>query len=666
MNSLSLKIKVPLFFLSIVILTFIIYCFIGITIYTHKVENGNKKYLTKLAAESTYELLTGNSGRLNSRILLWLKDEQYIKSILYIDDKFNIIANADIKKIGTRLSIDCITKILENHILTNKPKLILKTRNKQTYAVPIYYMDQNIGYLIADIRPFNIFNFVFRNNYEIKFTLLLAFIAGALIILITSYFLSKRIVDPIMQINKVINSFISSDEFELEGIPINHLRFKKSKHCTVAKNKIETGKMCWEHFLDDKGFAEHNPLSIPCFECPVFLINEGDEIKNLTLFLNQFIFSTKHHFFKKHAYSQSLEKLVKKRTHKLLSETKKTLSIINNIIEGILVTDSQGKIIQINHNAIDLLKIKQSRGNLINKNILNIIEDDAINRTIKQSLALFENDSSSPIELELADSDNQYIKIKSSCVEQGQDNKQALTIHLIEDITNTKLLEHFKTEIFHTISHDLKNPLTSIMGYVDLTLSGSENKSLSKNQTKYLKRALSSSEDMQVLIQNLMNVIKLQSAKIKLDKINFLIKDLFQDIKDVFYPIFDSHDILQTITVNPNDLQIKADYFRLKEALSNIISNSIKASRNITITTYAEKKHNNIILKIVDNGPGIPKEKLRYIFEKFTQLSTYKDSSEGLGIGLSIVKSIINLHNGTISVESEPSKGTIFTIILPQ
>ena len=168
------------------------------------------------------------------------------------------------------------------------------------------------------------------------------------------------------------------------------------------------------------------------------------------------------------------------------------------------------------------------------------------------------------------------------------------------------------------------------------------------------------------MIKDLSDLVKLETAKITLKKFSFPVQDFFFDLEDTFYPKLVARNIKLNIKTEPEMMMITADYFRLKQVFSNLISNAIKMGVSIDINLSAFENDQQSILIVEDTGMGIPPDKLPFIFEKFTRLYTYTDKSEGLGLGLSIVKSLINLHNGTITVESELDKGTKFTIILPK
>jgi two-component system phosphate regulon sensor histidine kinase PhoR len=410
----------------------------------------------------------------------------------------------------------------------------------------------------------------------------------------------------------------------------------------------------------------------PCFDCPVFISREDDEIDRLKIFLNHLISKMRYHYKQSKQYSRSLEEKVNRRTVELremaddlIAANLKTQMIVDNVAEGIVVVDSNNLIIQFNQKAKENLFINvdiQIFGSKfeeiladksIAEKIINVIEET------KSSQKGFETE----LFYEVNDS-KKHLWVRTTIVD-NEKLEEFFVILLIRDITNEKIVDNFKNDFFHMISHDLKNPLSSVIGFLDLLLQGSAKDRIQDKQRKYLEIASKSAGDLKKMLDDLSTIIKMQSHEIKLDKNLFYLQDLFEEVKQSFYPLFIQKNVDFKYKVTPDDLKIKADYHRLKQVLSNLIGNSIKSGNDIDIRLEAVKISSNIIIVVEDNGEGIPPDKIPLLFERFTQFFKYQDASQGLGLGLSIVKNIINLHNGYINVDSQVNKGTKFTITLP-
>jgi len=675
MRNISIKIKIPLVFTIISIVIFLVSIVILSFFTQKKIELANIRLLSKFAISNSYELLMKNKPVLNSRINIWMNNEKYVKKLYFIDHKMNIIAPIEVG-VG---SIDYrIKKFIKRDIGKKQRFFQERLDNKSNVLImPIRIGEITIGYLFAIIKRDNIIDILLDSQDYIKFSAILIFIMGSLVVIATAYLLSSKIVEPIMEIINYINLYTHTNPLSIKPIPLkNHLPCWQVKNCTKkckAHNQFLAN--CWEKYFNINTIKKRNPMSFPCYECEVFLRQEKDEMEKLKIFLNQLISSIQFHYQKNKMYSTSLEEMIgdrtkelQGRTDELLAETKKSQLIINNIIEGILVTDLDCKLLQINSNAIELLKIKKDlRESHDYPEVVEFINNPLLAQTILQIINdTISNKTSQVIEFkENYEGTEQFLLIKTSLIQDGKTNTN-MVICLIEDITNNKLLDHFKNEFFNTISHDLKNPLTSVVGFLDLVLHGPDNDTLSERHRKLLNFAFHSSEDLQRMILDLSDLVRLQTNKIKLNKITFPVKDFFYELEDAFYPKLVENRITLEYSVIPDNLLLYADYYRLKQVFSNLIGNAVKAGSGITVYLKAEEQNNQIVMIVQDTGNGIPPEKLPFIFEKFTRLYTYQDKSEGLGLGLSIVKTLVNLHNGNITVESVITKGTTFTIAIPK
>lgn len=669
MKKISLKIKVPIIFTSTIVITALVSLFIIGFFSQKKIEILHSSLLSKFAQEHSHDLLTKNKKSLDYKMQVWLKNEKYFFALLYLDNEGLIISSYGTKNQNYQKII--LKTIKKTHNKSNSITII-RAQDKDLLIMPIRSNNFNLGYLVALAPPNNIFSFITNTSNEVKNTAFYIFIAGIFIIAITSYFLIRFLLKPILEMSDFATQNTHLNPSSLRPFPI-----KNQQYCWIIKNCKKTNckyykqknKTCWNKLLE---YPSGNPIPMPCMDCEVFLNKTGDEIENLKLFLNQLITSMKHHYDKNKSYSLSLEEMINARTKelkiktkKLELETQKSNLLLENVSEAIIVTDMKGKIVQFNGLALELFNIiipeKLSFPYLIHQ----IIQDQKIakeiNKIISTTIDLEQGQTS---EFSYSQTGNErYLSVKTTILQEPQHNSNMI-ICLARNITNNKLLENFKEEFFHMISHDLKNPLTSIIGFLDLLRNGSERKGLNNNQIKYLNYAYNSSHEMQFMLKDLSNIVKLQTQRVTLNKISFSIHELLEDISTVFLPEVTKNQLKIDFSIQPSQAKLTADYQKIKQILTNLIANAIKANSTL-IKITAIQKNKNTVFSIKDNGQGIPPNKLPYIFEKFTQLYTYQDKEEGLGLGLAIVKSLINLHNGNINVSSKENKGTEFIITLP-
>jgi signal transduction histidine kinase len=224
-------------------------------------------------------------------------------------------------------------------------------------------------------------------------------------------------------------------------------------------------------------------------------------------------------------------------------------------------------------------------------------------------------------------------------------------------------------ELIRNISHDLKTPLTAIKGYVEGILDGIATSP--ERQEKYLRTIANKAGDMDKLIDELTIYSKLDTNRVPYSFEKIKLKDYFDDECEKIKLDLDAQDIeLDYHCYAGNDVMIVADAEQLRRVVNNIVSNSVKYCSNdrktrIGIAAYDEGEYAHIVMS--DNGKGIGSSELPRIFERFYRTDASRNSKQGgSGIGLAIVKKIIEDHKGKIWAESVEGEGTTMHIYLPE
>ncbi|MGC8675974.1 MAG: ATP-binding protein [Candidatus Micrarchaeia archaeon] len=234
--------------------------------------------------------------------------------------------------------------------------------------------------------------------------------------------------------------------------------------------------------------------------------------------------------------------------------------------------------------------------------------------------------------------------------------------------SNYKAESDLKTQFIYNISHDLKTPLTNIKGFAKLLYEGSFGE-LSAEQNEHLNIIISESERLMQLIQQILDVAKLSSGKIKLDlqKIRFEELGNNPSIKSLA-EMAQKKGLAFEWHVDYNVPEFIGDPNRIIQVLVNLIGNAVKFTEHGGIRVSAFRKGKNVRVEVSDTGIGISKEDKAKLFRKFYQLQhkgLTKQEGSGTGLGLVIAKEIVNLHGGKIGVISEPGKGSTFWFTLP-
>lgn len=233
---------------------------------------------------------------------------------------------------------------------------------------------------------------------------------------------------------------------------------------------------------------------------------------------------------------------------------------------------------------------------------------------------------------------------------------------LSEAITKSKTAEKIKTDFIANVSHELRTPLNAIIGFSDL-LQNKRIGELNEKQTGYVKDIQASSINLLGMINEILDISKLENSSTQLVKQTFDISMVINEVTTLLYPLFEKKNI--KLIKNIEEFEINADYQKIKQVLFNLLSNALKFTKN-KIKIIVQKIDSKVVIKVIDNGIGIEKKNQKKIFNKFTQINDYSTKNESsTGLGLTISKEFVKLHNGKIEVESELNKGATFIITLP-
>ena len=234
------------------------------------------------------------------------------------------------------------------------------------------------------------------------------------------------------------------------------------------------------------------------------------------------------------------------------------------------------------------------------------------------------------------------------------------------EIETLKVREEYRREFLGNISHELKTPLFTVQGYLSTLLDGAmDDKKIRK---KYLERAEKGVERLVYIVEDLDMISKLEMGDVNLELSKFNIVDLVQSVFDLLEMVADKKNIILMFDRKYNKaINVFADQEKIQQVLSNLIMNSIKYGKEngTTEVTIEDLVDDKIIVRIRDNGEGIEKQNIPRLFERFFRVDKSGARSEGgSGLGLSIVKHIIEAHGEKIYVESEFGIGSEFSFTL--
>lgn len=230
-----------------------------------------------------------------------------------------------------------------------------------------------------------------------------------------------------------------------------------------------------------------------------------------------------------------------------------------------------------------------------------------------------------------------------------------------------KSLESLKTEFLQTISHELRSPLTPILGYLELMRDGDMGE-LTTKQKEVVEEMHLCGKNMQMVVDELLEVASIQAGKLSLEFEDVDLQPvLWQAVKGIRKYADDNH--IRVETRFPSDpLWVMGDRRSLAEIITHLVRNAVKFNREKgKVEVEAKVKDKGIEIRVSDNGIGISKDKLDRIYEAFYQVeSSSARHYEGVGLGLYLVKRLVDVHSGAIEVQSEEGSGTTFTVFIPR
>ncbi len=322
-------------------------------------------------------------------------------------------------------------------------------------------------------------------------------------------------------------------------------------------------------------------------------------------------------------------------------------TILTEIENGVIVVDKDHRLLLINQTAMDGLGIKED---CLGLKAEEVFEDPKLVALLTAS-----GNQSKREDLELGDG-----RVFSAQRTPIEGVGQAV---VTQDITHLKELDRIKSDFVTTVSHDLRSPLTAILGYIELVERAGQ---VNELQKEFIHRVQSSVQQISSLISDLLDLGRIE-AGLDTTKEIVDIAELSREAMVCAEGSAQKAGVNFVGSIMQEMGYIFGDPIRLRQMIGNLLDNAIKYSKpGGSVKFDANSEDEQIILRISDNGPGIPRDEQPFLFERFFRASNVPDEIPGTGLGLSIVKSILDNHNGRIWVDSKVGEGTTFTVVLPK
>lgn len=352
--------------------------------------------------------------------------------------------------------------------------------------------------------------------------------------------------------------------------------------------------------------------------------------------------------------SEELINAAEENVKEVSMQKKQMETMLLHMTDGILAFDMNGKISLTNPAATRLLRI-MPEDDTFDK----IFGKYNINVNLEKVIYL-ENWTSTAQRVAIGDN---YIYIFFAPL-RNEDETPNGVIVVIQDITEHVKLDNMRKEFVADVSHELKTPITSIMGYADTLLEGEYDK---ETQEKFLNVIATEARRMAKLVTDLLTLSKYDNDEDRTRKVEFDLGELVKACQEKLQIEIQKKKHNVECFVTANIPSVYADKDGIERVVLNIITNSIKYTQEKgTIKMYVGYIYNDAYIKIIDNGLGIPEEDLNRIFDRFYRVDKSRTREMGgTGLGLSIAKEILDKNNGSIDIKSKKEQGTEVVIRIP-
>ena len=475
----------------------------------------------------------------------------------------------------------------------------------------------------------------------------------------------------------------------------------KTKEITFEQEIVSTN-LCYENFLEsitdgiilleDGNILYANNACINMFDGDLsqidLFIEENKEKKEEVYIINgrEMYVDMIYSRYNKNKKSVVIRDITERKlAQKRLRESEESYSKLIDILpDGICLLDRNLNIKYLNKSLLNIINVDEGEGfnNCSIRDIIKLSTDEEVSFLKKLKKVINNNQYIILLNKQVISKNKECIDVEVNALpfSMGSDSKYVMLI--IKDLTDKKTTElvekelsekleidKIKTEFFTNMSHELKTPLNVIFSSNQLLESFNKNKKINdynENVNNHIALVKNNSYRLQRLINNIIDLTKLESGyyKLNLSKRNIvvLIEDLFMKIEK--YAI--KKNISLIFDTESEEINMFIDKAEIERIMLNLLSNCIKFTPNngkICVNIYDNDK--SVVISVKNTGVGIPQDKLDIIFDEFSQVDkTLSRNTEGSGIGLSLVKKLVELHNGKINVRSEENKETEFIITL--
>ena len=355
----------------------------------------------------------------------------------------------------------------------------------------------------------------------------------------------------------------------------------------------------------------------------------------------------------------------------ITKEDKMMTAIVNSLAEGLVLVDGRHRVLHINPAAEYLLNV---RADQVGEELTLIVQDLTLARALKETEGKASSNETVNSEVSL-DQEGEISTLRIIASPFLDEEGAVLgTVYVFDDITREKEIDQMKSDFVSLVSHELRTPMTSIIGFVSLILEGKTGP-INDKQRRSLVRVQHQAERLAALINDLLDISRIEAGRIQMKQEEISVSEIAEQRIEEISPQADAKSIELRLFASESLPHTIGDQERIGQVFTNLIGNAIKftpesgkiAVRIGTDGTLSGKSDRALHIEVIDTGEGIPIEERERVFNRFHQLGNINTRQEGgSGLGLSIVKSIVESHGGTVWVDDGyEGHGSNFQFTLP-
>ncbi len=346
-------------------------------------------------------------------------------------------------------------------------------------------------------------------------------------------------------------------------------------------------------------------------------------------------------------------------------------TVLNSIADGVLVTDPFNELALANEAAARVLGFDLEQA--MHQPVEQVVHDLTLGKLIKDTREGGDTALRRHVEHRLPLEGMQAVfDVTLKCVVGSAQRRTAATepcgvVTILRDVTHEREVAEMKSDFVSSVSHELRTPLSSIKAYLEMLIDGEAQDETTR--LEFYNIISAEATRLSRLIDNILNLSRIESGVVKVQREQVNLPALIREAMDVIAPQARAKQVKMEDVPTPLFFQVFADRDMILQVLLNLMSNAVKytpAGGKVTVSVHVDDHSRLVHVSVTDTGVGIPPEAIPHLFQKFYRVAEHKKMAKGTGLGLNLVKQIVEtVHGGKVGVTSEAGKGSTFTFGLP-